>query len=275
MSRTSRDSGSSSPIKKYLSFTGSKGQFKFYDKNHKDADEKGHVYIPEAKIIVLDVKASVSGYNENASSGINSNLLDPYSVGKEKFVVKTKINGKFGVFAEGIYKDIKEKLATIGAKYTTNVFALVDLGDGYEMTKLELNGSALSPWIKLVDGLGSSEEIYDLEVTGAKGDLLTRKVGKTVKVTKAEYKKVVDAVKKDPMYQRPVWFYEPSFTVADLGEELSELAIEQDKLLQAYFDASGVKTELEEIEVKHEEVSSKPLEPAENTEEEDDDDLPF
>lgn len=275
MSRTKRGQGGNSPVKKYISFSGSKGEFKFYDKNHKDADDKGHVYIPELSIVVLDIKSSISGYNENASSGITSNMLDPYSVGKEDFIVKTKINGKFGVFAEGIYKDIKDKLATINAKFTTNVFGLVDLGEGHEIVKVELNGSALRPWIELADGLDNSEDIYDLEITGARGTLLTRKGGETVKVTKKEYDKVVAAIKKDPMYQRPVWFYAPAFSTAELSEELSELAIEQDEVLQNYFDASGVKTEEKEETQAPSTEASKPLEPAADTSEPDDDDLPF
>ena len=273
MSRTKRVGVSSNPVKKYVSFTGSKGQFNYYDKGHKDADEKGNVYLSEISIIVLDVKSSISGYNENASSGITSNMLDPYSVGKEKFIVKTKVGGKFDVFAEGIYRDIKSKLSTINAKFTTNVFGLADVGNGLEVIKLELNGSGLSPWIELQDKV----DIYDVQILATKGDLLTRKSGKTAKVPKKEYDRVLEAIKKDPMYQRPVWFYSPSFSTTSLSEELSEKAIEQDNLLQAYFDEVGVKTEekAEESTTPLDSMPSKPLEPAKGTEEEDDDDLPF
>ena len=267
MSRTKRNNVSSSPVKKYLSFSGSKGQFKYYEKGHEDADEKGNVYLESVDLIVLDIKSSISGYNENASSGINSNLLDPYSVGKENFIVKTKIDGKFGVFAEGIYKEIKEKLSTINAKFTTNVFGLVDFGKGYEIVRLDLSGSGLSPRIELQDGFDDSGELYDITITAKKGDLLTRKAGKTVKVLKKEYDKVLAAIKKDPMYQRPVWFYAPAFTTVELTEELSELATEQDDLLQVYFDATGVKTEdkVEEVLGKQEEIE----------EDGEEDDLPF
>ena len=137
MSRTKKSNGSKSPVKRYLSFAGNKGQVKFYDKEHKDADEKGNVYLPSIDLIVLDIKASVSGYNEKASSGVSSNLLDPYSTGKEEFIVKTKSNGKYGEVLRGIWKDIKADADQFGGKYTTNIFALADIGNGLEMVKKE------------------------------------------------------------------------------------------------------------------------------------------
>lgn len=275
MSRTRQSGGSVSPVKKYLSFSGSKGEFKFYDKNHPDADAKGHVYLPEIKLTVLDIKSSISGYNEGASSGISSNLLNPFDVGKVPFVVRTKVEGKYGVFAEGIYKDIKDKVSGIGGKFTTNVFALVDLGDGPEIVRIDFNGSALGPWIELQEGM-DDVDIYDLEITAKKGNLLTRKGGKTTKVTKKEYETVMAQLKKDPMSSRPVWFYAPEFSTEELSEELSELAIKQDEVLQEYFDATG-NAPKEEVE-QGTELDDMPKKEAIKdlgTKQEDDDDLLF
>ena len=268
MSRTKKRSGSKSPVKRYLSFSGGKGKIKFYDKDHDSSDEKGNVYLDSVDLIVLDIKASVSGYNEGTSSGISSNYLDPYSTGKEEFVIKTKRDGKYGEVLRGIWKD--------GAKYTTNIFALADLGDGLEMVKLELNGSGLTPWIDYTKTLENSEEVYDKVITVSKGDLCARKKGKTVKVSDAEYKKVMAALKKDPMAERPVWFYAPSISDSDLTEEQADLAIEADEVLQKYFDSSG-NNKGQEVEEEDETVpvAPKKLVPAEGTEEEDDDDLPF
>ena len=167
MSRTKKRTGSNSPVKAYLSFAGGKGKVKFYAKDDERADEKGNVYLDDLDFIVLDIKSSVSGYNEKASAGISSNLLDPYSVGKEPFVVKTKVDGKFDTFAEGIWKDIKAEVGNIGGKFTTNIFALADIGDGngLQVVRLELNGSGLSPWIEFTGKLENSEDIYDLQVT--------------------------------------------------------------------------------------------------------------
>jgi len=272
MSRIKKRAGSSSPVKKYVSFAGGKGKVKFHDKEHKDADEKGNVYLDSIDFVVLDIKSSISGFNEKASASINSNLLDPYSVGKEEFVVKTKVDGKFDVFAQGVYKEIKDEVIAIGGKFTTNIFALADLGDGQQIIRLELNGSGLSPWIEFTGKLENQDDLDDLIVTIGRGQLCTRKKGKTVPVSDAEYKKIVAAIKKDPLAERPVLFYEPAFQSESLPEDLAEQANEADEVLQKYFDESGT-SKPEDIEVNGaEDVSPKP---APDTAEDDDDDLPF
>ena len=280
MSRTKKTSGGSSPVKKYLSFSGSTGKVKYYDKNHKDADEKGNVSLDRVDLILLDIKSSVSGYNEKTSSGVSSNLLDPYSVGKEEFIIKTKQDGKYGEVLRGIWKDIKNEADAFGGKFTTNLFALADFGSGYELVRLELNGAGLSPWIEFVDGLDNDDEIYDKLVTISKGQLCTRKKGKTEPVSEAEYKKVIAELKKDPMATKPVWFYIPSIATIDLTEEQVDLAVEQDEVLQAYFDSTG-NNQGQEVSEKNDDpfegasVNNTSPKPAEGTTEEDDDDLPF
>lgn len=231
MSRTKRSGGSSSPIKKHLSFKGSNGQVSYYDKN---TEEK--VFLESLDIVILDIKSSISGYNEKTSSGINSNMLDPYSVGKEEFVVKSKVNGSYGVVAQGIYKDIKDEINNMGGKFTTNIIALADVGDGdgMQIVKLELNGSGLTPWIEFTND-NDNDAIYDMVITISKGQLCKREKGKTVDVSKKEYDKVLAALKKDPMAQKPVWFYTPKFTFVEITEDLVEMANDNDTKLQEYF----------------------------------------
>lgn len=275
MSRTNKRGGSKSPVQRYLSFAGNKGQVKLFDKENAKADSKGNVYFNNIDLIVLDIKASVSGYNENASSGVSSNLLDPYSTGKEEFIIKTKENGKYGEVLRGIWKDIKSDASSkYGAKYTTNIFAMADIGNGLEMVKLELNGSGLTPWIEYTKALANSEEVYDKVITISKGQLCARKKGKTVPVSNAEYKKVIAELKKDPMADKPVWFYTPSIKDTELTEEQVEVAIEADGILQAYFDSSGNNTG-QEVEVETDDAPEAAPVAAQGTEEEDDNDLPF
>lgn len=274
MSRTKKTGGGSSPIKRYLSFAGGKGKIKFYDKNDKRADEKGNVYLDEIELILLDIKSSISGYNEKASAGISSNLLDPYSVGKEPFVVKSKVGKRFETVAEGLYSDIKDEVVAMGGKFTTNLFALADVGDGegLQLVRLELNGSGLSPWIEATDKVEKDNgDVYDLVFTISQGQLCTRKKGETVKVTDAQYKKIVAAIKKDPMAERPVLFYQPSITSVEITEDQVTLAEEADTKLQEYFDASGNNNGQETDNSSDDAVPA--LEPASNTE--DNDDLPF
>lgn len=281
MSRTKKTTGTNSPVKKYLSFKGSKGQLAYYDKNSSEEDK--NVYLDSVDFIVLDVKSSVSGFYEAEAASITSNMLDPYSVGKEPFIVKTKVRGTFGEFAKGIWKDIKAEVDAIGGKFTSNIFALADVGDGMEIVKIDLSGAALTPWIEYQNELGSSDEIYDQKITMSKGQLCTRKKGKTVPVSDDEYNKVLAALKKNPLAERPVWFYESKFEGEALTEELADLATENDEVLQDYFDGLSSKEDKPEEEEKAKPTTDpkqaqkefkSPL-PAAGTQEDDDDDLPF
>lgn len=277
MSRTQKSGTANSPVTKYISFKGSKGKLAYYDKESKEDDK--NVYLDSVDLVLLDIKSSITGYNESSSSQISSNLLDPYSVGKEPFVVKTKINGTFGVFAQGIWKEIKAEVDGIGGKFTSNLFALADVGNGAEIVKVELSGASLTPWIDFQSGLSSSDEVYDKKVTISRGQLCTRRKGKTVAITEAEYKKILADIKKDPLATRPVLFYESKFEGSDLSEAEADKAGAADQKLQAYFDESGVKP-AETGEDKPNATSEDPAQfkapqAAANTEEEDDDDLPF
>lgn len=273
MSRTKKTGGSNSPVKKYLSFKGSKGQLAYYDKNSSEEDK--NVYLDSVKFAVLDIKSSVSGFNEATSSTISSNYLDPYDVGKEEFIVKTKVNNSFGVFAKGIWKDIKKDVDTINGKFTSNVFALADLGDGLEIVKLELSGASLRPWIEFQNTLGKSASLDDQYITISQGQLCTRKKGETVPVTDDEYNKVLAALKKNPLAERPVWFYEPKFVTEPLPKEVADLADDSDEILQSYFDESGGKDAAPEDSPKESPEQPKAPIPPVDSEKGEKDDLPF
>ena len=279
MSRTQKTGTSNSPVKKYLSFKGSKGQLAYYDKDSKETDK--NVYLDSLDIVLLDIKSSITGFNESSSSQISSNLLEPYSVGKEPFIVKTKINGSYATFAEGIWKEIKAEVDGIGGKFTSNIFAIADVGQGMEIVRIELSGAGLTPWINFQSELSNSDEAYDKVITISRGKLCTRRKGKTEALTEDEYKKILADIKKNPMATRPVLFYETAFSGADLTEDMADLAVKNDAVLQKYFGDSGVATgEKDEPEAEKSQAKQDPAQfrapvAAPNTSEEDDDDLPF
>lgn len=230
MSRTSKRGGSSSPVMKYLSFKGGSGTISFYDKNSEE-----RVELDTVKLILVDDLASVSGFNEAESSGYSSNLLNPYDTGKKEFEVRSKSNGQFKTVEKGIWKDIKGSSSLSGAKYTRNLFAIADVGDGYELVRLELNGSGLRPWLDLVDS--DSRGIYDKVITITKGQLFTRKAGENVVFTDKQVKALEAKLKKNPMAQRPVLFYAPDINLGEVvSEDLVTLAEEADVKLQEYLN---------------------------------------
>lgn len=265
MSRTQRSGGSSSPVKRYLKFQGGTGQIGWYDKNApEDERQKG---VESLDFVLLDIKSSITGYNEATSESISSNLLDPYSTGKEEFEVK--LGNK--VVKKGIWKDIKKDLGQ-NYKFTTNIFALADVtGQGQEVVRLELSGSSLSPWIEFQQELGDS--IFDKKITISKGILCTRKDGETVPVSDTEYKKMVADIQKNPMAPRKVVFYDSKFSSVDLTEAEVDEAVKADEGLQAYFDSIGLKPTTESAEKEDVASNTKP-EPAKGLLE-DSSDLPF
>jgi len=230
MSRTKRKGGSVSPIKKYLQFSGSTGLFSYYDKNTKE-----RVELDKIDIIVLDVRASVTGYNSTSKAQITSNLVA--ETGSEVLKVTAWKDGKSMEIAEGLYKDIKEKVTakSVGGKFTTNVLCLCDVtGEGQEICNLQLSGSSLKGWIKFIDSLDKGGE-YDNAITISKGALSVVDGKDFRPVTEKEEKELDAKLKKNPRAPRPIWFYVLDFETTELTEEESELAIEQDEKLQDYF----------------------------------------
>lgn len=258
MSRTNRRGGAASPIKRYLSFSGNTGLFSYYDK-----EEGGNVELEELSLIVLDVRASVTGYNSGAKASISSNMVA--EIGNNPLVVQSWKDGKKQLIAEGLYKDIKPVVKEAGGKFTTNVIALADVGDGNgeQVVNLQLSGSALNGWIEFVNGLDTGGE-YDNRITIKKG-ALSKVDGKDfVPVDKEEEEELMAKIKKNPRTKQPIWFYVLSFSTKELTEDETERAVAQDDSLQKYFGASSPK-------------SNTPTEAdaPEDSEEEDKDGLPF
>lgn len=271
MSRTRKRAGSTSPIKKYISFSGSTGKINYYDKSRPEGDKT--LEFDELDIIVLDTRSSVSGFSESHQGGIVSNMVADTT--KETLKVVAFSNGKPQDIAEGIYKEIKSDIKDAGGKFTTNVIALADLGDGMEMVNVQLSGAALNSWIDFTTD-NPNESYYDNVIKLSKGALSKRGKKGNVAVTAKEEKELDAKLKKNPRAPRPVWFYVLNIELgAELTEEESELAIENDETLQEYFDQSK-SNKANDVEVNDaENISSEAPEPASGTEEEDDSDLPF
>lgn len=235
MSRTNRKSGNSSPIKHYLQFSGSTGQFSYYDKAAKE-----RVELDEVGIIVLDVRASVTGFDSTTKAQITSNLVA--ETGSEVMKVTSWKDGKSRDIAEGLYKDIKDKVKVAGGKFTTNVICLCDVtGDGPEVCNLQLQGSSLNGWINFIDTLDRGDE-YDNFITVKRG-ALSKLDGQEFKEVTAKEEKELDAkLKKNPRAPRPIWFYVLDFDLTPLTEDQMDEAATEDVKLQEYFSGNSTAT---------------------------------
>lgn len=228
MSRTRKTGGNGSPIRKYVRYSGGTGLFSYYDK-----EKSENVELENLDVIILDVRSSITGFNEKNKSTITSNII--LDTKKEKLKVVAFAGKKPSDVAEGLYADIKSQVAAVGGKFTANILCLADFGKGWEITNIQFSGVALNSWIDFTSEHDNGS-YYDYKVTFKKGVLSKRDEGKNVAVTEKEQSDLMAKLKKNPMANKPVWFYTVGFDVEDLTEEEISLAEEQDKKLQEYFE---------------------------------------
>jgi len=266
MSRTKRRGGSTSPVQKYLTFSGQTGVFSYYDK-----ELGNNVELDKLEIIVLDIRSSIGGWSEKIGAQIRSNYV--VSTAKEPFKVYTLTNKNVRTsheLANGLYKDIKDTIKAENGKFTANLFCLVNFDGEWEMCNLQLSGVSLGCWFDFQTE-HTNDEFYDYVITLEKGPLSKRGKKGNVDVTEKEEKELTAKLKKNPRIKQPVWYYTLSMSVDELSEEESELAIAEDERLQLYFD--DVKDSTPESSDSGND-KQKDLEPIEE-EEEVGDDLPF
>lgn len=234
MSRSKPRMGSKSPIQKYIDFGGGEGNFTYYDKNKEET-----VQVELKNVIVLDVRNSISGYSQKDSATIGSNLVS--NINSEEITVVLYGKGKTTTFVKGLYKDIKKDVKDIGGKFTTNVIALADVGNGQEMVNIRLAGVGNSSWIGFTS---ENADYYDYALNFSRGVLSKiDKDNKVVPVTAKEEDELDAKLKKNPRAPRPVWFYVIDIEKGNaLTDDEIEMATEQDEKLQAYFDGLSTTT---------------------------------
>lgn len=263
MSRTKPRGGASSPIKRYLSFSGATGEFSFYDK-----DKKERVELDELTIVVLDVRSSVTGYNSTSKAQITSNMVA--ETGKETIKVVSWKDGKSTDIAEGLYKDIKAVAKEAGGKFTANIICLADVGFGQEICNLQFTGSSLNGWINFLSTLDRDGE-YDNQITITRGALSKLDGKEILPVTEKEEKALDAKLKKNPRAPRPIWFYVLAFETTPLTDEQAEQADEADAKVQKFFGVPAAPAP----EASSDDVDSPEPTAPEDEEESEKDDLPF
>lgn len=236
-----------SPIEKYINYKGGNGIFYYYDKDLKETVELESL----SNFILLDVRVSITGYNQDTKSNIFSNMVKYlYS---EELRISTYENKKKVPLSTGIYADIKNEIKGYNGKFTNNIIGLMDLGKGYEIVDLQLTGASNMAWINLVNKYNIND-LYSQSITFVKGEL--SKVGddkQLIKVTAKEEKELEEKLKKNPRLRQPIWFYPVSFQLTDLTEEQKKIADEQDLILQEYFNV-GKKSNDNDIPLPKEET---------------------
>lgn len=240
MSRTQPSTGGSkSPIQYYLRFNGETGKLEYYDK-----DEKKNVVLDDLDFVILDIRGSVTGWNDASESKLYSNMVKNLS--KEEITVRS-FKGTNKEVAKGFYKEIKDQVEKAGGVYTSNLLSLVKVGKDWEFGNIQLTGSGLATWMTFMEDYPNNK-IYDFVVNIAQGE--ARKKGK-------------------------INYFVPEFGTKTLPSKVGTQAEEADTELQAYFASYSENAPADTTAPSKKADTSAPKDAKGINTEEEHDDLPF
>lgn len=157
MSRSNPHEGAPNPAVRWFEWSGSKGLVRYYDK-----DKKENINATEPfTFMLLDQLGKVGGWHDASDSGIYSNEVK--DIRQELLVVKSF---KGGVLAEGLYKDIKDRVNAQGGHYVANLYIAFKLDGALKIGSLRFKGAALSAWMEFVKS--NRAEVYKnaIQITG-------------------------------------------------------------------------------------------------------------
>lgn len=196
--RTNPNDQSPNPAKRWLEWSGSEGNLRYYDK---EIQKRVTVDLP-FQFVLLDRLAVVRGWHDASESGIYSNEVrktidEPFTV--RAFKMKE-------IIAHGFYAEIKDKIKAVGGKFNINLYiAFLDEGDEFSIGSLMLHGAPMSAWIEF-------EKAHRAEL-----------FRKGVKISSFEEGK-----------KGGVTFRKPALELVEIPEETDDMAAEKQKELQAY-----------------------------------------
>lgn len=203
---------SKNPAQAFLEWRSSEKCFRFWDK-----EKEQHQFVPlPFKFLWLREYTTIKGFSDNHQGGIWSNEISSFNQ-PLKVSVKSKLSGGIETIAEGLYKDIKEKLKSAGGRYTKSVYVMTPKG---AILNLQLTGAAFSAWLEFTKKTQARLQDEWIEVT----DVVEGKKGATV-------------------------FYTPDFKFSgSLTNEEAAKADEAFKPLEDYLEVYFKPTKAEEIE---------------------------
>jgi hypothetical protein len=127
------------PAARFLEWGGSEGVLKFYDKEKKAEVNAGDNLV----FILLDQLSCVKGWHDASESGIYSNEVK--DTRRDVLLVKAF---KGGVLANGLYAQIKDRVASHGGHYVASCYIAVKHDGTLRIEALQLKGAALREWME-------------------------------------------------------------------------------------------------------------------------------
>ena len=144
MSRSNpNDNGTPNPATRWFEWNGEGGTVRYYDKDAKQNVDVG----ADFTFVLLDELGSVRGWHEPSKSGIYSNEVK--DTRQDVLIVKAF---KGGTLAEGLYRDIKDRVNSVGGQFNANCYLAFRLtkdgSDDIVLGSLRLKGAALGAWME-------------------------------------------------------------------------------------------------------------------------------
>lgn len=199
MSRSNpQEHGTPNPAVRWFEWNGETGIVRYYDK-----ETKANIDVPlPFAFLLLDRLGGVGGWHDPSQSSIFSNEVK--DTRQDVLVVKSR---KEGILAQGLYKDIKDRVAVVGGQFVVNCYIAFKRGDEYALGSMRMKGAALGAWMDFEKA--HRAEIYDkaIAITGY------------TEGTKGR-----------------VTFRAPTFGLRPVTAEANERALVLDKKLQAYLE---------------------------------------
>lgn len=182
MSRSNPHQNDPNPAVRWFEWNGEHGKVRYYDR-----DLKANIDIPlPFTFLLLDELASVRGWHDASNSGIYSNEVKDTRT--DILVVKSF---KGGTLAEGLYKEIKDRVNSQGGNFVANCYiAFKNGGAGLAIGSLRFKGSALGAWMEFRKAHRS--DLYEAAVNitgfteGKKGRIVFRTPTFEIKAVSAE-----------------------------------------------------------------------------------------
>lgn len=139
MSRSNpTENGTPNPAVRWFEWNGEAGAVRYYDKDQKKNIDCGSDF----KFLLLDQLGSVRGWHEASESGIYSNEVKDTRA--DVLLVKAF---KGGTLAEGLYKEIKDRVTAVGGQFVANCYIAFKHDGALAIGSLRLKGAALSAWM--------------------------------------------------------------------------------------------------------------------------------
>lgn len=242
MSRSNPTDHAANPAVRWYEWNGEQGTVRYYDKEAKKNVDVGDDFT----FLLLDELGSVGGWHDESQSGIYSNEVR--DTRQDVLVVKAF---KGGTLAEGLYKDIKDRVCSrsIGGQFVANCYIAFKLNGELAIGSIRFKGAALGAWMEFRKANRSKLYEQAVQINGYTE-------GKKGRIT----------------------FRVPKLYLKSLSEDSNRQAIALDSQLQTFLTAYLAKTKREQVDTTAQEPEPVSDDPGDYPDPPDghyDDDIPF